>query len=73
MPPVVTEIVHVGHGVAFGPQNPADRHPAFVDDLDVVLKNVVIRHSPILAVLLKLVQMAVRPTEDGLERVVEAA
>ena len=73
MPPIVAKVVHVNHRVAFGFHNPADRHPAFVNDLDITVKSIIIRHAPILAVLLKLVQVAVSPTENRLESVMEAA
>ena len=71
MPPIIAEVVGVAHRVAFGLQNPADRNPAFVNYLDVAIKPIIVGHAPILAVLLKLVQVAVRPTEDRLESVVE--
>ena len=73
MPPIVAKVVHVDHRFAFGPQNTADRQPAFVNDLDISLKSIIIRHAPIQPILFPLVQVAVSPTENRLESVVEAA
>src|ERR1035437_487720 len=73
MPPVVTEIVHVNHRVAFGQEHLGDRHPPFVDHVDIAIKSIIIGYSPILAVLLKLVKVAVGPVHDDLNCVVEAA
>ena len=73
MPPVVAKVVDVHHRFAFGFQNPADRHPAFVNDLDISLKSIIIRHAPIQPILFPLVQVAIGPAENGLESVVEAA
>src|SRR5580692_9363572 len=44
---------------------------ALVNDLDIVLKSVNIRHAPIPPILFKLVQVAVSPTRHGLNCVVE--
>jgi hypothetical protein len=73
MPPIITEIVDVDHRVAFGLENLAKRNPAFVNYLDVAIKPIIIGHAPVLAILLKLVKVAVRPAENRLESVVEAA
>src|ERR1017187_6818739 len=73
MPPIVAKVVDVHHRLAFGQKQFGNRHYTFVNDLDITVKSVIIWHAPILAVLLKLVKMAVGPTEDGLESVVEAA
>src|ERR1039458_3500513 len=73
MPPVVAKVVHVNHRVAFGQKESGDRHLTFVNYLDITVKSIINRHAPVLAFLLKLVKMAVGPTEDRLESVVEAA
>ena len=73
MPPIVAKVVDVHHRLAFGQKQFGNRHYTFVNDLDITAKSIIIRHAPILAVLLKLVKVAVRPAEDRLESVVEAA
>ena len=73
MPPIVAKIVHVNHRVAFGPEHLADRNLALVNDLDIVLKLPVLRITPILAVLLELVKVAVGPPHHGLNGVMETA
>ena len=73
MPPIVAKVVHVDQRVAFGQKQFGNRHFTFVNDLDITVKSIIIRHAPILAVLLKLVKVAVGPTENRLESVVETA
>ena len=73
MPPIVAKVVDVDQRVAFGQKQFGNRHFTFVNDLDITVKSIIIRHAPILAVLLKLVQVAVSPTENRLKSVMEAA
>ena len=69
VPPVVAKIVGVGHRVTFPQEHLPQRHLALI----IPIFKFLIGHTSILAILLKLVQMAVGPTEDGLESVMEAA
>ena|ERR1035438_8800712 len=46
MPLIVAKVVDVDHRIAFCQKQSGDRHPALVNDLDVVVKSVIIRHAP---------------------------
>src|ERR1039457_673329 len=72
MPPTVTDIVTVDHGVAFGLEQLDKLRFALVNQVEFI-KLVVLRDGPILPILLELVKVAVGPTHDDLEYVVQAA
>ena len=72
MPPVVTEIVNVDQRIAFRQKHLANRHPAFVHYLDIVIVLAILMHSPIFAALLKMMQMAICPVHDRLKCVMQA-
>jgi hypothetical protein len=61
VPPVVAEVVLVGHRVAFGLQDLGKLRFALVGQIELI-ELIPLRDAPILAVPLELVKMAVRPT-----------
>ena len=70
--PIVAEVVLVDHAVAFLLEHACQLRLAFVDQIEFV-KLIPLRDAPVLAVLLELVEMAVGPAHDRLDRTVETA
>ena len=64
--PVVAEVINVGDRVAFGPEHLRELSSALVDQVEFV-KLIPLWDAPILAVLLPLVEMAVRSTPSRSE------
>jgi len=64
MPPIVAKVVDVNHRVAFDLQEFADRHLAFILQLQVA-KFFRFRRPPVFAFLLELMEMAVPQERNG--------
>lgn len=72
MLPVVTEVVAVDQGVAFGFEDPADRRCALVNDVDGVGVLIEVGLAPDGSVFLEPMEMRVGPSKRRLESIMEA-
>src|ERR1700722_1752240 len=71
MLPVVPKVILITHAFPFNCEDAVEPRSALIDQIPIS-KFIPLWHTPILAVLLELVKVAVRPAHHGLQGVIQA-